>query len=67
MQTCRGLLDTATSKRVLKQHYTIKTLKQNTDIIVVLCRDRFLAGRNKLRLGSKNRDGSRRDSTQRKT
>ena len=34
---------------------------------VVLCRDRFLAGRDKLRLGSKNRDGSRQDLRQRKT
>ena len=34
---------------------------------VVLCRDRFLVGRDKSRLGSKNRDGSRRDLRQRKT
>ena len=34
---------------------------------LVLCRDRFLARRDKLRLGLKNRDGSRRDSRQRKT
>ena len=34
---------------------------------LVLCRDRFLAGLDKSRLGLKNQDGSRRDSRQRKT
>ena len=33
---------------------------------LVLCRDRFLAGWDKSRLNSKNRDGSRRESRQRK-